>query len=165
MDYHAEGKWFIHGPKHRKENQLLSLKHPCWLSIVWHVNLRSMATGSVRYSKNEVRGQKHPREVVINRNSLPKICQYITSKYCQHPVWDYQCPRRASHHRPSLPPSANTLGYVRYQGSKYTVIYIYTRTNYHKGQSQTRGRQEETYCASHKFWCLLLPNRTQCMCG
>ena len=26
MDYHAGGKWFIHG---RKENQLLSLKHPC----------------------------------------------------------------------------------------------------------------------------------------
>ena len=27
MDYHAGGKWFIHGPKRRKENQLLSLKH------------------------------------------------------------------------------------------------------------------------------------------
>ena len=34
MDYHAGGKWFIHGPKRRKENQLLSLKHPCWLSLV-----------------------------------------------------------------------------------------------------------------------------------
>ena len=34
VDYHAGGKWFIHGPKHRKENQLLSLKHPCWLSLV-----------------------------------------------------------------------------------------------------------------------------------
>ena len=33
-DYHAGGKWFIHGPKRRKENQLLSLKHPCWLSLV-----------------------------------------------------------------------------------------------------------------------------------
>ena len=31
VDYHAGGKWFIHGPKHRKENQLLSLKYPCWL--------------------------------------------------------------------------------------------------------------------------------------
>ena len=29
VDYHAGGKWFIHGPKRRKENQLLSLKHPC----------------------------------------------------------------------------------------------------------------------------------------
>ena len=26
VDYHAGGKWFIHGPKRRKENQLLSLK-------------------------------------------------------------------------------------------------------------------------------------------
>ena len=34
VDYHAGGKWFIHGPKRRKENQLLSLKHPRWLSLV-----------------------------------------------------------------------------------------------------------------------------------
>ena len=34
VDYHAGGKWFIHGPKRRKENQLLSLKHSCWLSLV-----------------------------------------------------------------------------------------------------------------------------------
>ena len=34
VDYHAGDKWFIHGPKRRKENQLLSLKHPCWLSLV-----------------------------------------------------------------------------------------------------------------------------------
>ena len=34
VNYHAGGKWFIHGPKRRKENQLLSLKHPCWLSLV-----------------------------------------------------------------------------------------------------------------------------------
>ena len=34
VDYHAGGKWFIHGTKRRKENQLLSLKHPCWLSLV-----------------------------------------------------------------------------------------------------------------------------------
>ena len=34
VDYHAGGKWFIHGPKRRKENQLLSLKHPCWLSLL-----------------------------------------------------------------------------------------------------------------------------------
>ena len=34
VDYHAGGKWFIHGPKRCKENQLLSLKHPCWLSLV-----------------------------------------------------------------------------------------------------------------------------------
>ena len=28
LDYHIEGKWFIHGPKPCKENQLLSLEHP-----------------------------------------------------------------------------------------------------------------------------------------
>ena len=39
MDYHAGGKWFIHGPKRRKENQLLSLKLTyrcvCILDVVW----------------------------------------------------------------------------------------------------------------------------------
>ena len=34
VDYHAGGKWFIDGPKRCKEKQLLSLKHPCWLSLV-----------------------------------------------------------------------------------------------------------------------------------
>ena len=28
VDYHTRGKWFIHGPKRRKENQLHSLKPP-----------------------------------------------------------------------------------------------------------------------------------------
>ena len=48
--------------------------------------------------------------------------------------------------------------YVRYQGSKDTIVYIniYTRTNYHKCPSQTRGRQEKTHCPSHRFRCLLL---------
>ena len=32
LDHHTGGKWFIYSPKHRKENQLLSLKHYCWLS-------------------------------------------------------------------------------------------------------------------------------------
>ena len=34
MDYHAGGKWFILGPKRRKDNQLLSMKQPYWLSLV-----------------------------------------------------------------------------------------------------------------------------------
>ena len=33
-DYRAGDKWFIHDPKRRKENRFLSLKHPCWLSLV-----------------------------------------------------------------------------------------------------------------------------------
>ena len=27
VDHNLRGKWFIHGPKHHKENQLLSLEH------------------------------------------------------------------------------------------------------------------------------------------
>ena len=29
----------VHGPKHHKENQLLILEHPCWLSLVHSVKL------------------------------------------------------------------------------------------------------------------------------
>ena len=29
-----EASFFIHGPKRRKENHLLSLKRPCWVSVV-----------------------------------------------------------------------------------------------------------------------------------
>ena len=41
VDYHAGGKWFIHGPKRRKENQLLSLKHPWYI-----VDTRAKMTSS-----------------------------------------------------------------------------------------------------------------------
>ena len=34
LDHHTAVKWFIHDPKHRKENRLLSLKHSWWLSWV-----------------------------------------------------------------------------------------------------------------------------------
>ena len=44
----------------------------------------------------------------------------------------------------------------RIQIHSYIYIYIYTRTNYHKCPSQTRGRQEETHCPSHRFRCLFL---------
>ena len=30
-------KWFIHGPERRKDNQLLSLEHSCWLYLVHYV--------------------------------------------------------------------------------------------------------------------------------
>ena len=41
--------------------------------------MRSMATCWVRYSKSKVRVQKHPREVVKNRNSIPNTSQCIIS--------------------------------------------------------------------------------------
>ena len=37
--HHTRGKLFILGPRRRNENQLLSLKHPCWLSCVLYVNM------------------------------------------------------------------------------------------------------------------------------
>ena len=78
MDYHAGGKRFIHGPKRRKENQLLILSIACKYAV--HGNLFSPLF------QNKVRGQKHPRKEVKNRNSTPNVSQYITSKDCQHPV-------------------------------------------------------------------------------
>ena len=35
--------------------------------------MRSMANYSVHYSKSKIRGQKHPRDVVMIRNSIPNI--------------------------------------------------------------------------------------------
>ena len=32
VDQHTGGKWLIHGTKHRKDNQLQSLKLPCRIS-------------------------------------------------------------------------------------------------------------------------------------
>ena len=37
VDHDRRGKWFIHGLKH-KENQLPSLEHTSWLSLVLYVN-------------------------------------------------------------------------------------------------------------------------------
>ena len=59
----------IHGLKRRKENQLLSLKHPCWLPLVKHVNEVHGNMFSPLFEK-KIRGQKHAREVVKNRNSI-----------------------------------------------------------------------------------------------
>ena len=54
MGHHAGGKWSIHSPKHRKDNQLLSLEHSCWLSLIKCANLiqrNSMVTCPIRFSK------------------------------------------------------------------------------------------------------------------
>ena len=34
LNQHTEGKWLIHGTKHRKDNQLQSLKIPCEISLL-----------------------------------------------------------------------------------------------------------------------------------
>ena len=183
--------------------------------------MRPMATRSVRHSKSKTCGQKHPREVVKNRNSIPntkvstqqaktvKIRHRTTNARERQGTTGHPFPVQQTHNymlRVQAASSINTsffwqpsqlllnhvfftctcdvcfifvvfvmrtscviLGkinyyyyyYVRYQGSKYTVfiykyIYIYTRINYHKCPSQTRGRQEETHCPSHRFRCLFL---------
>ena len=150
MDYHAGSKWFIHGPKHHKENQLLSLKHPCWLSLVYHVSMRSVIRKTKSVDKN-ILGRW-----LKNRNSIPNISQYITSQDCQHPAQDNQCPKRAGHHRPSLP-HQQTHNYMLRPISRIQIhSYIYTIVQTIKCPSQTRGCQEETHCPSYRFRCVLL---------
>ena len=34
VDYHTKMKWFIRGPKHHKEYQMLSLEHSCSLYLI-----------------------------------------------------------------------------------------------------------------------------------
>ena len=71
LDYHAGGKWLIHGTKHRKENQLQCLKHPCKLSLgenIYQTKWKSISSsiGSIiyiisyihYYSSLQIRGQK-----------------------------------------------------------------------------------------------------------
>ena len=90
--------------------------------------MRSMATCSVSYSKSKIRGQKHPREVVKNRNSIPNIKvntynkQRLSTSGIGQPVPGKGRPPQAI---PS-PISRHIITcYVRHQGSKHTVIYIY----------------------------------------
>ena len=45
--HHARGKWFIHDPKHRKENQLQSLGHPFILSIVYKSHIEDLSSVAV----------------------------------------------------------------------------------------------------------------------
>ena len=89
--------------------------------------MRSMATCSVRYSKSKIRGQKHHRDVVINRNSIPNIKvnnkQRLSTSGIGQPVPGKSRPPQTIL---PLPISRHIITcYVRYQGSKYTVIYIY----------------------------------------
>ena len=109
--------------------------------------------------KAKKRGQKHPREVVKNRNSIPNIkvntlqAKIVNIRYRTTSAREGQAttghpfPHQQTHNYMLRPIS-------RIQTHSY--IYIYTRTNCHKCPSQTRGRQEETHCPSHRFRCLFL---------
>ena len=126
-----------------------------------------VTTCLAHYSKSKVREQKHPREVVKIRNSsIPHISQYITAKIVKIRYWTtsaregqattgHPFPHQQTHTcmlRPISRIQIHTLTHTH----TYIYIYIHTRTSYHKCPSQTRGRQEETHCPSHRFRCLLL---------
>ena len=41
LDHHTRDNWFMQGPKQRKENKLLSLKHSCWsYKYIWVISTR-----------------------------------------------------------------------------------------------------------------------------
>ena len=42
LDHHTGGKWFIHGPKHRKENKLLSLKHSDYPDLLCEYDIKEV---------------------------------------------------------------------------------------------------------------------------
>ena len=72
VDHHTGGKWFIHCPKHHRENQLLILEHSCWLSFnltcksdIWEAH---GILSNLLFKK--VIGQKQPREVDKCRNII-----------------------------------------------------------------------------------------------
>ena len=86
-----------------------------------HVNF------SVRYSKSKVQGQKHPREVVKNKKSIPKHKsihnkQRLSTSGIGQPVPEKGRPPQAI---PSTISRHIIPCYVRYQGSKIHS-YIYT---------------------------------------
>ena len=99
--------------------------------------MRSMATCSVRYSKSKIRGQKHPREVVKNRNSIPNIKSiHYKQRLSTSGIGPVPGKGQATTGHPF--PHQQTHDYMlrpisRIQIHSYIYIYIdiYTRTNYH----------------------------------
>ena len=78
VDHHTGGRWFIHGSKPHKENQLQSLENYCWWSLVWYKWGPLYIMQSV-VPKN-ARREKHRRELIKCRNSIPnyKHIRHIT---------------------------------------------------------------------------------------
>ena len=87
-----------------------------------------MVTCSVRYRKSKIRGQKHPREVVENRNNIPKIVniRYRTSSAQEgqattgHPFLHQQT------HNYMLRPISRIQIHSYINVYIYIYIYIYT---------------------------------------
>ena len=63
VDQHAGGKWFIHGSKRRKDNQLQSLKLPCRISKFSDIKGSDGTMLKPIFWKN-VQGQKHHDKIL-----------------------------------------------------------------------------------------------------
>ena len=75
VDQHAGGKWLIHDTKHRKDNQLQSLKLPCRISS-WVARCDIMGPVSTVLNpifSKKVQGQKHPGMWGIVEHQIPSI--------------------------------------------------------------------------------------------
>ena len=59
--------------------------------------------------RKNVRGQKHPRGIHVEKASQTLINHIEAYNTCKHSGQDNQCPERAGHHRPSLPPLVRNL--------------------------------------------------------
>ena len=120
LDTHTQGKWPIHGPKHRKENQLLTLLLII-ISLVYKsdINEDHYNLSNPLFGKN-FRGQKHPKEMNKCWNS---IASNNLSKINFNWLFNNQCPQRAGHHRPSLPPSTKHLNTNYYPISLISEYY------------------------------------------
>ena len=100
--------------------------------------MRSMATCSVHYSKSKIRGQKHPREVVKNRNdslvclciyaslglrNLITSCQRLLTKIFLNIIHDH---RGSCHHKPEQRPQR-----------RYTFLFINSIFSIHPEKKKT----------------------------
>ena len=77
VDCHAGGKWFIHGPKRRNENQLVA-KPETPLLIILNIAYKYDVHGNLFSAlfEKQILGQKHHREVVKNRNSISPLTKW-----------------------------------------------------------------------------------------
>ena len=125
VDQHAGGKWLIHDTKRRKDNQLQSLKLPCWTSklssYMWHTGVRwhhGTMLNPIFWKK--VQGQKYPGRWGIVEHQVPsiKVLFKTNAKSHKHPGIKLLFIIREQ----------DTIGKARKQNSyrgAYIYIYIY----------------------------------------
>ena len=138
MNHHTAGKWSIHGPEHRRENQLLSLEHSSWLPLVYYVNVmygRLIVNFKTCCSKI-IFVDRHYRQVDKCWNSIPNFHFLLNSIYCQHLVRKHHLKWRLSSWINNICINLRTMHYQHNLLSApdmhyftncyaYTHIYIY----------------------------------------